>query len=200
MIVQRKWRTYKKVPGKSRTDRVQDGRMAHQEKNASVREKKIMTGKLIVNLTGQSYLITFLNNTSMDWSDWNTLWWTCIFIGIICVCVCVCVCVCIWLHRALFVAHGIFCYGTQAQKFPRTGLFALRHMGCGILFSLPGTELAPPALHGWLLTTRPLGSSLFVGIFKVLTLWISLPWTTDLFAVSSPPQLKTSSLLRPFSV
>lgn len=38
-------------------------------KNATVREKKIMTGELTVNLTGQNYLITFLNNTSMDWSD-----------------------------------------------------------------------------------------------------------------------------------
>ena len=38
-------------------------------KNATVRKKKIMTGELRVNLTGQSYLITFLNNTSMDWSD-----------------------------------------------------------------------------------------------------------------------------------
>lgn len=52
-------------------------------KNATVRKKKIMTGELRVNLTGQSYLITFLNNTSMDWSDWNSLWRTCIFTGII---------------------------------------------------------------------------------------------------------------------
>ena len=65
-----------------------------------------------------------------------------------CVCVCVCVCVCIWLHWALVVAHGIFCYGTQAQEFPRIGLVALWHAGCSILFSLPGTELAPPACMG----------------------------------------------------
>ena len=151
-------------------------------KNATVREK-IMTGELTVNLTGQRYWITFLNNTSMDWSGWDTLWWTCIFTGTI---------------------LGFSC-GTWDNLLWHTGSVVPMHRlscpaACRIwdLVFLTRDWTSAPLHCRWFLTTRPLGSSLFVGIFKVLMLWVSLPRITDLFAVSSPPQLKTSSLLRTF--